>query len=83
METEQKQNQEESETGLSESKLSEAAARREARRKRILENSNKRLGKITGREHNDAPLVSRRLLNEKVINLSQGFYNFSLQIPQK
>lgn len=31
------------------------AARREARRKRILENSNNRLTKITGREHNDPP----------------------------
>ena len=30
-----------------------AAEAREARRKRILENSNKRLGKITGREHNE------------------------------
>lgn len=29
------------------------AAKREARRKRILENSNSRLGKITGREHNE------------------------------
>lgn len=33
------------------------AARREARRRRILENSNKRLTKITGREHNEPPLV--------------------------
>lgn len=32
-----------------------AAARREARRKRILENSNNRLTKITGREHNEPP----------------------------
>lgn len=32
------------------------AARREARRRRILENSNKRLTKITGREHNEPPL---------------------------
>ncbi|XP_053696190.1 uncharacterized protein LOC128743612 [Sabethes cyaneus] len=31
------------------------AARREARRKRILENSNSRLTKITGREHNEPP----------------------------
>ncbi|XP_065089589.1 uncharacterized protein LOC135710823 [Ochlerotatus camptorhynchus] len=31
------------------------AARREARRKRILENSNNRLTKITGREHNEPP----------------------------
>lgn len=31
------------------------AARREARRKRILENSNDRLTKITGREHNEPP----------------------------
>lgn len=30
-----------------------AAEAREARRRRILENSNKRLGKITGREHNE------------------------------
>lgn len=30
-----------------------AAAKREARRKKILENSNNRLGKITGRVHND------------------------------
>lgn len=30
-----------------------AGARREARRKRILENSNNRLTKITGREHSD------------------------------
>lgn len=33
--------------------VDKAAEAREARRKRILENSNKRLGKITGREHND------------------------------
>lgn len=33
------------------------AARREARRRRILENSNNRLSKITGREHNEAPLI--------------------------
>uniref|UniRef100_A0A336KN72 CSON012769 protein n=1 Tax=Culicoides sonorensis TaxID=179676 RepID=A0A336KN72_CULSO len=32
------------------------AARREARRRRILENSNNRLSKITGREHNEPPL---------------------------
>lgn len=32
-------------------------ARREARRKRILENSNNRLTKITGREH-DEPNIS-------------------------
>lgn len=31
------------------------AARREARRKRILENSNNRLTRITGREHNEPP----------------------------
>lgn len=31
------------------------AARREARRKRILDNSNNRLTKITGREHNEPP----------------------------
>lgn len=30
-----------------------AAAQREARRKRILENSNSRLTKITGRNHDD------------------------------
>lgn len=30
-----------------------AAAKREARRKKILENSNNRLGKITGRVHDD------------------------------
>lgn len=33
--------------------VDKAAEAREARRKRILENSNKRLGKITGREHNE------------------------------
>lgn len=33
-----------------------AAEAREARRRRILENSNKRLGKITGREHNEGKL---------------------------
>lgn len=30
-----------------------AAEAREARRKRLLESANKRLGKITGREHNE------------------------------
>lgn len=30
-----------------------AAEAREARRRRLLEKSNARLGKITGREHND------------------------------
>jgi hypothetical protein len=33
--------------------LDAAAAAREARRRRILVNSNKRLSKITGREHNE------------------------------
>lgn len=33
--------------------IDKAAEAREARRRRILENSNKRLGKITGREHNE------------------------------
>lgn len=33
--------------------ISKAAAAREARRKRILENGNNRLGKITGRVHNE------------------------------
>lgn len=33
--------------------LSKTAAAREARRRRILENSNNRLGKITGRVHNE------------------------------
>ena len=33
--------------------VDKAAAAREARRKRILENSNKRLETITGREHNE------------------------------
>lgn len=36
-----------------EPEVDKAAAAREARRRRILENSNKRLGKITGREHNE------------------------------
>lgn len=36
-------------------KMDALAARREARRKRILENSNNRLTKITGREHNEPP----------------------------
>lgn len=36
-----------------------AAEAREVRRRRILENSNKRLGKITGREHNEGnPKIS-------------------------
>lgn len=38
-------------------KMDALAARREARRKRILENSNNRLTKITGREHNEPPAV--------------------------
>ncbi|EAT32965.1 AAEL014795-PA [Aedes aegypti] len=38
-------------------KVDALAARREARRKRILENSNNRLTKITGREHNEPPAV--------------------------
>lgn len=33
-----------------------AAEAREARRKRLLENANKRLGQITGREHNEGRL---------------------------
>jgi hypothetical protein len=40
--------------------VDKAAEAREARRKRILENSNKRLGKITGREHNEGE--SREIL---------------------
>lgn len=41
--------------GKSPSAADVLAARREARRKRILENSNNRLTKITGREHNEPP----------------------------
>lgn len=41
--------------GKSPSSVDLLAARREARRKRILENSNNRLTKITGREHNEPP----------------------------
>lgn len=36
-----------------ESEVDSRAAAREARRKRILENGNNRLGKITGRVHNE------------------------------
>lgn len=41
-----------------------AAAQREARRKRILENSNSRLTKITGRNHDD-----------EFVNKINGFLN--------
>lgn len=37
---------------------SAAVAAREARRRRILENSNNRLGKITGRVHNEGKKVT-------------------------
>ncbi|CRL01793.1 CLUMA_CG015009, isoform A [Clunio marinus] len=40
-----------------------AADAREARRRRILENSNKRLGKITGREHNEEITVAEPIMN--------------------
>ncbi|XP_063702411.1 LOW QUALITY PROTEIN: uncharacterized protein LOC134832348 [Culicoides brevitarsis] len=43
------------------------AARREARRRRILENSNNRLSKITGREHNEPPLVAEQPISTNVI----------------
>lgn len=36
-----------------------AAARREARRKRILENSNSRLTTITGRDHTDDEIANK------------------------
>lgn len=38
--------------------VDKAAEAREARRRRILENSNKRLGKITGREHDEGETVN-------------------------
>lgn len=41
----------------------ELAARREARRRKILENSNNRLGRLTGREHNEPPLEESELLS--------------------
>lgn len=37
----------------------DVSARREARRKKILENANNRLGKITGRDHSDEKLRNR------------------------
>ncbi|XP_058449724.1 uncharacterized protein LOC131429547 [Malaya genurostris] len=43
------------------------AARREARRKRILENSNNRLSKITGREHNEPVTDDRTVKPPEVI----------------
>ena len=42
--------------------IDEAAARREARRKKILEGGNSRLSKITGREHNE-PISSNIIEN--------------------
>lgn len=36
--------------------IDEAAARREIRRRKILEGGNSRLSKITGREHNEPSL---------------------------
>lgn len=47
--------------------LSQVAARREARRKRILENSNNRLTKITGREHNEPPAEDLKVQAPDVI----------------
>lgn len=40
-------------TETKEAKENDIAARREARRKKILENSSGRLGRITGRDHSD------------------------------
>jgi hypothetical protein len=65
--------------------IDSAAATREARRRRILENSNKRLGKITGREHNEGKcrfklktafsVISLTLLEiPKIPDIANGIY---------
>jgi hypothetical protein len=58
--------------------ISKTAARAEARRRKILENSNNRLGKITGRIHNEGKIVTFDLLI-KIIKIVILFF-FHLNI---
>lgn len=43
--------------------IDKAAEAREARRRRLLESSNKRLGKITGREHDEGEASNSKYAN--------------------
>lgn len=63
------------ENSKSQAAAADLAARREARRRKILENSNNRLSKLTGREHNEPPLFEGMKLN-KGFNFSNHFISY-------